>query len=416
MNKILSPVSPVRNLGARVVAALLVFGSATAVGAQTPTDSPMLLMVDVPLASATVTIPFRVSGWAIDRAAAADAGVDAVQIWAFAGGAAPPIFLGAATINHARPDVAAAYGPQYAASGYDLQVIAPLPVGSYQIQVFARNARTREYGAAMVLTVTVRGVSLSDLSCAAGQVVTWGGSFWLCSDRAGEQGVPGPVGASGATGATGAAGIAGIAGAAGATGATGATGAAGATGPAGPPAAAGATGPMGPTGAAGATGSTGASGATGATGMTGPMGPTGSTGATGASAGVAPAFAYLLQTQYQMVAYDTNVKWQTVGPISGFTYDLASGKLTVTSAGLYTIDWRVGDSRSSNFTSYYCLIVNTAVVSEGCAYRDKATASVMVTLAAGDTIALVNRDGYGAQQMWAGTEWNASTLKVVRIQ
>lgn len=116
-----------------------------------------------------------------------------------------------------------------------------------------------------------------------------------------------------------------------------------------------------------------------------------------------------------MVAYDTNVKWQTVGPISGFTYDLASGKLTVTSAGPYTIDWRVGDSSGANNDSYYCLIVNTSVVSEGCAYRAKATASALVTLAAGDTIALVNRY-FGSQQMWAGTEWNASSLKIVRIQ
>ena len=190
-----SSASCLRNIGIGVGTALLLVGAATQVSAQAPaTGNPMLVITDVPLASATVTIPFRIAGWAIDRAAAADAGVDAVQIWASAGGTAPEIFLGAAAIHGLRPDVALAYGPQFSTSGYDLLVTTPLPVGSYQIQVFARNARTREYGAATVITVTVRGVSLSDLSCGTGQVVSWSGSFWLCSDRAGEQGVPGPVG------------------------------------------------------------------------------------------------------------------------------------------------------------------------------------------------------------------------------
>src|SRR5687768_10385257 len=101
---------------AAFTAAFSVLVCAAPSGAQEsdPTSS-IMVNADIPLASATVTIPFRVSGWALNRTSAADSGIDAIQIWASAGGGAAPIFLGAASTQISRPDVAAALGAQYAA-------------------------------------------------------------------------------------------------------------------------------------------------------------------------------------------------------------------------------------------------------------------------------------------------------------
>jgi hypothetical protein len=324
----------------------------------------------MPLASASVTIPFRVSGWAIDRAAAADAGVDAVQVWASAGGTAPEIFLGAATIHGVRPDVAVAYGPQYGASGYDLLVTTPLPVGSYQLQVFARNARTRQYAAAVVLTVTVRGVSLSDLSCAAGQVVSWNGSFWLCSDRAGEQGVPGPVGATGATGATG---------------------------------------------AAGAVGAAGATGAIGATGMTGATGPIGATGATGALAS-AHGYVYSQGSDITILG-NSAVPLSTNGPMLGVTHSTGSSSIVVQAAGTYLLDWKVGFSYS---WQTFCLNRNGTALPGSCSTMGTGSGAqptsglgVIAVLAADDTITLFNPTG--ASYTVYGTPGSPSVTASVRV-
>ena len=80
-----------------------------------------LLWIDVP-ASGNVTAPFLIWGWAIDRAATTDAGIDAVHIWAYPdpGSGAAPVFLGAPTLGAARSDVGGVFGPQFANAGLNL--------------------------------------------------------------------------------------------------------------------------------------------------------------------------------------------------------------------------------------------------------------------------------------------------------
>jgi hypothetical protein len=315
----------------------------------------------MPLASATVTIPFRVAGWAIDRASATNAGIDAVQIWATASGAAP-IFLGAASIGGTRPDVAAAFGEQFAGSGFDLQVRAPLPPGSYRIQVFARAIRTGKYARALEVTVTVRGVSLSDLACVAGQVVSWDGIRWQCSDRAGEQGIGGPIG------------------------------------------------PAGPAGAIGATGAAGPIGATG------PAGPSGATGATGATGSLASAFAYLTGDPGPVLDVESGagVPWED-GLLVGLNHIRGSGSVSVVSTGAYTIDWKMGNVTTwGDDEPYLCLTVNTQTVRGGCSWGNHAGTSVLLNLVAGDSVSVVNRTSTPVQ-VWPGYETNVASLKIVRI-
>jgi hypothetical protein len=76
--------------------------------------------LDAPPAGGVVRGRFLVGGWAIDRRATSGVGIDVVDVYARPGPgfAAPGIFLGRATVQGQRPDVAAQHGPQFLNSGY----------------------------------------------------------------------------------------------------------------------------------------------------------------------------------------------------------------------------------------------------------------------------------------------------------
>lgn len=268
-------------------------------------NGSLRMSTDAPAAGTTVVQPFLIGGWALDLTASGGSGVDEVQVWALPA-SGTGIFLGAAELNVARPDVAAVYGAQFSHTGFFLIATAVLNPGTYTLRVYARRQSTGTFDIIQEVPIVVRGVTLSDLvPCAAGQVARFDGTAWGCAANVGPQGPAGPTGPqgvqgpagptgttgpAGVTGPTGPTGSAGTAGAPGATGPigptgpagpTGATGPSGPTGTTGPVGPTGPTGPVGPTGPAGATGATGATGAAGATGATGATGPTGATGAAG---------------------------------------------------------------------------------------------------------------------------------------
>jgi hypothetical protein len=107
------------------------------------------MAIDLPAEGAAVRQPFAVAGWALDRAAS-DNGIDMVHAYAYPATGAPPIFLGVANVNGARPDVGAFFGGQHNASGYGL-VVRGLAPGSYMIAIFGRSS----YGAGFPLTKVV---------------------------------------------------------------------------------------------------------------------------------------------------------------------------------------------------------------------------------------------------------------------
>lgn len=182
-------------------------------------DPAVVVVVDLPSPLSTVVVPFRVGGWAIDPLAASGSGIDAVQVWAIPDAGGPAVFVGAATLAGARPDVASAYGSRFGASGFDLSVTQALPQGTYRLNVFARRTSDQQYAPAVVLPLAVRGVTLTDLPCGTGQQPSWNGQAWVCVDPgigpAGPQGPAGPAGAAGATGPQGPVGTTGPPGAAG---------------------------------------------------------------------------------------------------------------------------------------------------------------------------------------------------------
>jgi hypothetical protein len=77
-------------------------------------------------------------------------------VWAYPSSGATPIFAGAATLGYARPDVAAAFGPQFGAAGYALDV-QNLPAGSYTLIAYAHQASSGAFAAERAVRVTVTG-------------------------------------------------------------------------------------------------------------------------------------------------------------------------------------------------------------------------------------------------------------------
>jgi YVTN family beta-propeller protein len=110
--------------------------------------------------SATMQEPFSVGGWAMDEnafsngTAFGDTGIDAIHVWAYPASGAP-IFVGAASLNLDRADVAALYGPKYESSGFSIAV-GNLPSGGYTLVFYAHSSRSHTFSNVQAVNVTVR--------------------------------------------------------------------------------------------------------------------------------------------------------------------------------------------------------------------------------------------------------------------
>jgi hypothetical protein len=118
------------------------------------TVSAPLMSLDKPISSTTVTLPFDIGGWAIDRNSSNGTGVDGVQVWAFPTDGSAGIFVGTATYGGARGDVAGVYGPGFTNSGFSLRV-RQLPRGTYQLTASAHNSQLGVFNDSRTATVTV---------------------------------------------------------------------------------------------------------------------------------------------------------------------------------------------------------------------------------------------------------------------
>ncbi|HMF61497.1 MAG TPA: phosphatidylserine/phosphatidylglycerophosphate/cardiolipin synthase family protein [Vicinamibacterales bacterium] len=127
-----------------------------------PTPPPSVpprpaMVIDTPANSAVVKQPFMIAGWALDAAASTGAGVDVVHVYAYPnpGSGTPPLFIGASTTAVARPDVAAAFGPQFATSGYGLLVHGLAP-GPYMLVAYGRSLVAGTFAIAKSVRVQVQ--------------------------------------------------------------------------------------------------------------------------------------------------------------------------------------------------------------------------------------------------------------------
>jgi hypothetical protein len=121
------------------------------------------MAIDSPVANASVTQPFEVKGWALDRGTVigpgGSTGVDTVRIYAspIPGSGETPVFLGTAVYGLPRPDLASLYGAQFGPSGFTFDVKG-LAVGTYEIVAQARSTVTGTFDGVSRVAVAVGGL------------------------------------------------------------------------------------------------------------------------------------------------------------------------------------------------------------------------------------------------------------------
>jgi glucose/arabinose dehydrogenase len=116
--------------------------------------SSSILVVDRPTTGAIVGRPFHLAGWAIDPLAPTGVGINTIHVWAFPHNGGPPTFVGVPTLGGSRPDVGAYFGSRFTPSGYNMLVT--LPVGTYDLGIYANSAVTNTFDAWAAVTLTVR--------------------------------------------------------------------------------------------------------------------------------------------------------------------------------------------------------------------------------------------------------------------
>lgn len=113
-----------------------------------------LLNVDEPAEGATVFQSFKIGGWAVDRGAGSDAGVDGVHIWAYRDGGGAATFIGAPVPFVSRPDVAAWLGPQFGPSGFNAFASSLAP-GTYTLAIYAHSSVTNTFAPPVLRRIQV---------------------------------------------------------------------------------------------------------------------------------------------------------------------------------------------------------------------------------------------------------------------
>ena len=129
-------------------------GAIVRVAGPSPTQQPTVT-IDTPAPNQALAQPFVFSGWALDPASTADAGVDAIHVWALplsTGGA--PFFMAATTLTLDRPDVAALFGSQFRRSGFQFTTAGLVP-GRYRFIVFALVRSAGTFSVAQSVEVTI---------------------------------------------------------------------------------------------------------------------------------------------------------------------------------------------------------------------------------------------------------------------
>ena len=112
------------------------------------------VFIDRPVNEARVSSDILIEGWALDDRSVSGSGIDTIHMWAFSldGPTTSPHFLGAAEYGLARPDVGAAFGARYTASGYRLRGVLPR-FGRYLIGVYGRVTTTMQFEAVRTVVV-----------------------------------------------------------------------------------------------------------------------------------------------------------------------------------------------------------------------------------------------------------------------
>jgi hypothetical protein len=120
-------------------------------------DPRVFTVIDTLPANASVTVPFRLGGWALDASAPSGTGVDVVNVYAYPDSGGAPIFAGSAFYGLPRADLVPFVGTRFRDSGYGLAVDGLAP-GGYTMVAFAHSTVTGRFEPAVV-HVTVTGAA-----------------------------------------------------------------------------------------------------------------------------------------------------------------------------------------------------------------------------------------------------------------
>ena len=125
------------------------------------------MALDAPLPGSTVSASSDLFGWAVHEGAGwiAPGGIGAVHVYAYPVSGGAPLFVGYSVMDpnpiqtpeqrHERPDLAAVLGGRYLTAGYKVS-LSTLPPGTYDLVVFALNARTGTGVDQRVVRVTIQ--------------------------------------------------------------------------------------------------------------------------------------------------------------------------------------------------------------------------------------------------------------------
>ena len=117
------------------------------------------LQIESPANGATLSQPFTITGYAIDKAATTGTGVDRVDVYAVPVSGGARRFLGTATYGEPRPAVGSAHGAAFTNSGFSLTV-SNGPGGNYRLVGEAHSPATDTVWSKLdsAPVVTIRGV------------------------------------------------------------------------------------------------------------------------------------------------------------------------------------------------------------------------------------------------------------------
>ena len=114
------------------------------------------MVIDAPGNGSQPSMPFTISGWAIDRGSSNGSGVSQIHVWAFPVGGGPAVFLGPASYGAARPDVGGAFGSRFTNSGYSLSVSSLTAGAQYDVVAYAFSTVSNSFNQQAVTRVIVR--------------------------------------------------------------------------------------------------------------------------------------------------------------------------------------------------------------------------------------------------------------------
>jgi hypothetical protein len=169
-------------------------------------------------------------------------------------------------------------------------------------------------------------------------------------------------------------------------------------------------------GAKGARGPQGLRGAQGLQGIQGTAGSVGATGVTGPPGAPVSAFGYVFNQAAEVVAIESPINFDSNGALLGVTHAPGNAGIAVTNSGTYKVTFSVSALEPCQFALFVNGDAAAGTVYGSGTGTQQDTGQAILSLAAGDTLTLVNHTSAAAvtlQTLTGGTETNVNASVVI---